>query len=175
MREHDNSNRGPETPESPLTGATVNEVGALEMVMLADGIAYMTQGGLARLCGVAENKIVEHADAWEVGRRDSDLAQRLQEAGYEEDGLRVRLDTDYGRVWAYVDQVVAIFVEHYAFDLGFVTAIRSNRELTCLGLRTAIRGTPAVIASIELPDVHVPPGYFSVTAGGGCDHGRRGE
>jgi hypothetical protein len=125
---------------------------ALEMGMLADGTAFLTQGGLAKVCGVAEGKIGEHADAWEVGRRGGELAQRLQEAGYDDGPLRVLLDTDHGRVHAYMDQVVALFVEHYAFDIGLVVAIRSNQELLRLGLRALIRVTPGA---------HVPLGYVS--------------
>jgi len=52
--------------------------GAVEMGVLSDGTAFLTQRGLARLCGVQHNAISTQTEAWAVKRGELTEEQAKQ-------------------------------------------------------------------------------------------------
>ena len=123
----------------------------IEMGVLENGIPYLTQNGLARICGVNPSNIADIAS--EYGQRFQSgifsrgrmefISSYLQQAGYTEQVLFISVMRAGKIHYAYPDIVCMALLEFYAFEsqaASNVTAQQYFRELARVGLRDYIYG-----------------------------------
>lgn len=154
------------------------EVNGLEMGVLSDGTAYLSQKALSKLCGVANSSISEASSEWLTGKRTSKLARWLAEQGFSRDSLYTKTaDQPSGGTapYAYQEDVCHLVLEYYAFMAPTTTeqAQKNFRTLARAGLRafvyTAVGFDPANSVPAAWRHFHdrmllsnAPSGYFSV-------------
>ena len=131
-------------------------VNGVEMGVLENGIPFLTQTGLAAVCGVARSVIFDISQAWEksfdepVIQRDRTgwLREKLFAQGYKEPKLFIETKRDNAVNNAYPDVVCMAIIEYYAFEAksrvdanGRTTpnkALESFRKLATFGLQKFI-------------------------------------
>lgn len=150
------------------------EVDGVEMGVLDDGTPFLTNRGLARLCGVAPSAAITQAQNWVQGKRTGKLAQMLVNAGY--DGPIYETITISGKpAYAFPDHVCMVFLEYYAFESSPVSeqALVNYRLMARKSLRDFIYLATGYDPNNSVPprlrQFHdrlmtnvVPRGYFSV-------------
>lgn len=126
--------------------ATIN---GIEMGVLDNGIPYLTQSGLAIVCGVQRLRIKEITDEW-AESVDSGMFKKgrmtfigtyLLHEGFTDEKLYIPIIKNGVEYHAYPDVVCMAILEYYAFEARLAendTAIRSYRELAKKGLKTFI-------------------------------------
>ena len=100
-----------------------NEVSGIEMGVLDNGMAYLTQSGLAAMVGISRQTIANISKEWEADH-DNDLIdpktrigyirERLLNDGYDMSSLYVA--TKKGNHHAYPDLVCVAILEYFAFE-----------------------------------------------------------
>lgn len=103
---------------------TQRDVNGIEMGVLENGIAYLTQRGLAALCGSGNNNISDLTKEWEENfenevitkDRVSFLKTYLFERGYFEPRLYIEFKKDGVVNYAYPDIVCMAILEWYSFE-----------------------------------------------------------
>ncbi len=123
-------------------------VGGVEMGVLANGMPYLTQRGLAKMAGVARSVIFDITREWAekigdpvIGRGRNDfLKEYLFRNGYEDPNLYMSITKDGSVHFAYPDIVCMAILEYYAFETQSpsATAIASYRDLARYGLQNFI-------------------------------------
>ncbi len=101
--------------------AAQKEVDGVEMGVLDNGITYLTESGLARMCGIDRKTLSEIATMWDNASQSPRLlsiAEKLKDAGYQEASLYLKsVDQARGQeVNAYPGPVCLALLEYYAFD-----------------------------------------------------------
>jgi hypothetical protein len=101
--------------------ATQKEVDGVEMGVLDNGITYLTESGLARMCGIDRKSLNQIATMWDKGSESPRLlsiVEKLQAAEYREPSLYLKsFDEARGQeVNAYPGPVCLALLEYYAFD-----------------------------------------------------------
>lgn len=150
------------------------------MGVLSDGTAFLTQGGLARLCDVdkrAIHKLEAEYEAEVSNPRVAGIREGLRTSGYEGQSLHIKIFAR-GQVQNCYPAVVCVAVmEYYGYDAGShcrPVARKNFKALAGLGLHNLIYNKlkldPA--AASEIPIMRwvervetrnvVPKGYFSV-------------
>ncbi|MDE2318442.1 MAG: hypothetical protein KGK02_01945 [Rhodospirillales bacterium] len=124
------------------------DVNGVEMGVLENGIPFLTQRGVAKICGVARSVIQTLTQEWEdhhgdeiLGKdRISFLKERLFKAGYAEKKLYIETQKDGSTHYAYPDIVCMAILEYYAFETKSPSkdAIDSFRQLAAYGLQKFI-------------------------------------
>lgn len=154
-------------PEGALQG--------IEMGVLPDGTAFLSQRGVASICGVQFSVISEFAQEFNLGQstpRVAALRGHLEEAGWFQP-ISTPLQHQSRSIVAYPDKVVIAFLQYYAFNsrtpsrqaaraLGLL-ANKSLRDLvyTALGFEPGVvRAQRAIVERALLNDV--PEDAFSV-------------
>lgn len=123
----------------------------IEMGVLENGIPYLTQNGLARICGVSPSNIAdiasEYAQSFQSGifsrGRMEFISSYLQQAEYTEQVLFISVMRGGTIHYAFPDIVCMALLEFYAFEsqaASNVTAQQYFRELARVGLRDYIYG-----------------------------------
>jgi hypothetical protein len=149
-----------------------NEIEGVEMGVFRDGSAFLTERGLARLCGVDQKSVSYHAKAWREGKRERGVARTLTADGYIASELYTPLsDGSY----AFPEVVCMAFLKHYALDAKKPTeaARQTMGRLLQAGLRFYIYGSlgydPGGETNALWEQFHdrmslnpVPQGYFSI-------------
>jgi len=158
------------------------EVNGIEMGVLENGLPFLTQAGLAEICGVARSVIYDITQEWEhnydndvLGKdRKSFIKQKLFAAGFTERRLYVESKAGEGAShYAYPDIVCMAVLEYYAFESRSDSskALDSFRSLAAYGLQKFIYealgyapGDPWKYHNERVSILHdsVPDGYFSV-------------
>lgn len=156
----------------------------IEMGVLENGVPYLTQKGLAKLCGVSRASISSLASEWDecfqqgvfpYGRMEF-LSSYLQRVGYIESSLFISFKKNGAIHHAFPDIVCMAVLEFYAFEsqnTSNTTAQQYYRELARVGLRdyiyNALRYQPEDPwrhyhdrVSIIQNTGSVPDGYFIV-------------
>ena len=131
-------------------------VNGVEMGVLENGIPFLTQTGLASVCGVARSVIFDISQAWEksfdepVIQRDRIgwLKEKLFAQGYKERKLFIETRRDNAINNAYPDVVCMALIEYYAFEARSRSevsgrqipnkALESFRNLATFGLQKFI-------------------------------------
>ncbi len=124
-------------------------INGIEMGVLDNGIPYLTQNGLANVCGVQRLRIKEITDEWaqsvENGifkkGRMTFIGTYLLNEGFTDEKLYIPIIRNGVEYHAYPDVVCMAILEYYAFEAKQAeseTAIRSYRELAKKGLKTFI-------------------------------------
>lgn len=123
----------------------------IEMGVLENGIPYLTQNGLARICGVSNTSIAdiatEYAQCFQSGifarGRMEFISSYLQQAGYTDPVLFISVMRAGSVHYAFPDIVCMALLEFYAFESQATsnsTAQQYYRELARVGLRDYIYG-----------------------------------
>lgn len=156
----------------------------IEMGVLENGIPYLTQNGLARICGVNRTNIAdiatEYAQCFQSGvftrGRMEFISSYLQQIGYAEPVLFISVQRAGSVHYAFPDIVCMALLEFYAFEsqaASNTTAQQYFRELARVGLRDYIYGALSYqpedpwgpyhqrVSIIQSTGV-VPEGYFII-------------
>lgn len=160
------------------------EINGVGMGVLGNGIPYLTQTGLAKVCGVARIALQDISSEWTesistgifktprmIFIRDYLLAQ-----GFNEEQLYIQVIKNGVPHYAYPDLVCMAILEYYAFEssrASNATAIQSYRELAKFGLKEYIYKATGYIPADPWKHYHdrvsllknmesVPIGYFIV-------------
>lgn len=98
------------------------DVNGIEMGVLENGIAFLSQRGLERIVGVTRKKLYDITNDWEEAYKTGYWAKerigfvmdRLQEQGYMEPKLYLEVRKDGVLHYAYPDVVCMAILEYYA-------------------------------------------------------------
>lgn len=124
-------------------------VDGIEMGVLANGIPYLTQNGLASACGVQRLRIKEISDEWTESIENgifkkgkmTFISSYLREKGFDSPKLFIPFIKNGVEHHAFPDIVCMAILEFYAFESSKADnqiAIRSYRNLAIYGLREYI-------------------------------------
>jgi hypothetical protein len=94
------------------------EFDGIEMGVLENGIPYLSESGLARMCGVNRKALNNLASDWENEQykpRGKQIKQLLSEAGYAGTELFLKSNLNGSITRAYTDPVCMAILEYYAF------------------------------------------------------------
>jgi len=156
------------------------EIDGIEMGVLDTGIPYLTESGLARMCGIDRkvlNRLAINWDDEQIKPRGRQISQLLEQGGYREETLFLKSEHKGSEVNAYTEPVCLALLEYYAFfvDEPRPEAVRAFRALARLTFRKfvydAVGYSPEqkVLDSwrhfhdrIDMTATTVPSGYFSV-------------
>jgi hypothetical protein len=101
------------------------DIGGVEMGVLENGISFLTQRGLAKLCGVSPSVIAEIAKEWEDSydtdilspkQRLSAIQKSLNDKGYNDRFLYIRTFKNGTPHYAYPDIVCMGVLIYFTFD-----------------------------------------------------------
>lgn len=160
-------------------------INGIEMGILDNGIPYLTQTGLAEICGVQRSVIYDITQDWEknfdsdiFGKdRNSFLKRYLFEHGYAEPKLFIEVAMKSGTPHhSYPDIVCMAVLEYYAFESksspqSQQKALDSYRRFALFGLRKFIYEALNYVQAdkwkyhndrVSLLKNSVPLGYFSI-------------
>ncbi|MGF1275555.1 hypothetical protein [Acetobacter pasteurianus] len=154
-------------------------VGGIEMGVLANGIAYLTQKGLSELCGVARSAIFAISQEWEdeidnpilKKNRIGALKQKLFSKGYKEPKLYLEITKNGSIHYAYPDIVCMAILEYYVFSVKKEDAIDNYQKLAAFGFQKYIYESVGYVPvdkwkyyheRVSLLNDAPPPGYFIV-------------
>lgn len=119
------------------------EIDGVEMGVLENGIPYLTESGLARMCGIDRKVLNRLAIGWDEERlkpRGRQIAQLLEQGGYRETNLYLESEHKGSKVNAYTEPVCLALLEYYAFvsEDPRQEAIRAFRSLARITFRKFI-------------------------------------
>ncbi len=156
------------------------EIDGVEMGVFENGIPFLTESGLSRMCGVDRKGLNRLAINWTEERkrpRGQKIDELLKLSGYTEDLLIIQSENNGRPINAYSEPVCLAMLEYYAFvvDDPRTQAVRAFRALARTTFRSFIynavgyRPEQREIDSwrhfhdrIDMTMDSVPPGYFSV-------------
>ena len=156
------------------------EIDGVEMGVLENGVPFLTESGLSRMCGIDRKVLNRLAINWQDERnrpRGRKIAELLRQSGYVELSLFIQSEYNGVQVNAYSEPVCLALLEYYAFvvDQPRTRAIRAFRTLARTTFRSfiydAVGYHPAQTELDSWRHFHdrldmtmdsVPPGYFSV-------------
>lgn len=154
------------------------EIDGVGMGVLSDGTAFLTGRGLARLCGVANPRIVELGQNWNVESTNSmaeGVKKILREKGCLPSQPYIEITQRSGAFYAYPDYVCLAVLEYYAFDQPTDVAKKNFRLLAGVALHDFIYVQVGYDPRNHVPEKwrqfhdrvsltynSVPAGYFSV-------------
>jgi hypothetical protein len=165
--------------ELPLFVEKEIEVDGVGMGVLSDGTPYLTQRGLARMCGVNQNAIFEMTTGWKDNRpREAKIKEALIAQGLEFAAPFLPITKDGKAHYAYPDTVCMAVLEYYAFEAGPNVrdhALANYRRLARASFREFIYTQVGYDPRRAIPEIwrqfhdrvslvydKVPAGYFSI-------------
>lgn len=152
----------------------------VEMGVLENGIPYLSESGLARMCGIARRSIRDLSAEWENEKlkpRGQKIQEKLVELGYSENSLFVKATDNGIQINAYTEPVCLALIEYYAFDASpqkkeAQTAFRTLAKVTFRSyIYTAVGYSPDTeilerwkhyYDRVDMTKSAVPYGYFCV-------------
>lgn len=156
------------------------EIDGVEMGVLDNGIPYLTESGLARMCGIDRKVLNRLAINWsdeQLKPRGRQISQLLAVGGYGEPALYLKSEHKGMEINAYTEPVCLALLEYYAFvtDEPRADAVRAFRSLARLTFRKFVYDAVGYSPEQKLLDswrhFHdridmvtsaVPSGFFSV-------------
>ena len=156
------------------------EFDGVEMGVLENGMPYLTERGLTRMCGLTKSALNEMSSNWaeeKIKPRGKEIAKLLIERGYNEENIYLKSDLKGKQINAYPEPVCLAVLEYYAFvsDPVRTEAQRAFRTLARTTFRAFIYGATGyspeqkIIDSwkhfhdrVDLTSIAVPDGYFSI-------------
>jgi hypothetical protein len=122
------------------------EINGIQMGVLKNGIPYLTQTGLAKLCGVARGTIynvgqeIYSATEGKPKERADKIKELLKTQGYEEKDLFIKIKNNNNEnpYNAYPDSVCMALLEYFAFEEKRDDALNNYRLLARSSFRTYI-------------------------------------
>jgi hypothetical protein len=115
------------------------EVNGVGMGVLSDGTAYLTGRGLARVCGIVQNAIVELTNYWSHSPprpRETKIKDILRQQGIEYSAPFIPLEKDGVTHYAYPDVVCMAVLEYYAFEAGVNCKPQAQKNYRLLARNT---------------------------------------
>ncbi len=152
----------------------------IEMGVLENGIAYLSESGLARMAGIDRKVLNRFAIGWKEERkkpRGAAIAKILEKSGYLEDFLYLKSEHNGTEINAYPEPVCLAILEYYAFEAEEKReeALATFRQLARVSLSVWIYQSVGYVPQQQILDswqhFHdrldmtldaVPLGYFSV-------------
>ena len=152
----------------------------IEMGVLENGMPYLSESGLARMCGVARSTIQARAASWHSKKQtkvDDEIARLLNSKGFDSDQLFIQVEINGSRTNAYTEPVCMALLEFYAFGSGGpkAEALQACRKLLSISFRamvyqavnyhpqnTVIENLKRWGDRVDLTKNSVPFGYFCV-------------
>ncbi|MET3433553.1 hypothetical protein ABIC71_003055 [Herbaspirillum seropedicae] len=156
------------------------EIDGIEMGVLENGIPYLTESGLARMCGVDRKVLNRLAANWSDEQskpRGKVITQLLEQSNYSEESLFLRSEHNGSPINAYTEPVCLAMLEYYAFmaEETREQAVNAFRALARTTFRTFIYGAVGYNPEQQMLDrwkhFHdrvdinldsVPDGYYSI-------------
>ena len=156
------------------------EIDGVEMGVLDNGIPYLTESGLARMCGIDRKVLNRLAINWpdeKMKPRGREILHLLEQSGYLEDAMFLKSEHKSSEVNAYTEPVCLALLEYYAFvtEEPRPEAVRAFRSLARITFRQfiydAVGYSPEqkILDSwrhfhdrVDMTATSVPFGYFSV-------------
>lgn len=156
------------------------EIDGIEMGVLENGLPYLTQRGLARMCGIDNMVLHRLAANWAQERkkpRGRAIDDLLQKDGYAEESLYLKSDLKGTEINAYTEPVCLALLEYYAFltDEPRQQAITAYRALARRSFREFIYAAVGYAPNrkyvdswthfhdrIDMTKDKAPLGYFGV-------------
>lgn len=124
------------------------DIDGIEMGVLENGMAYLTQRGLAGITGAARSTIQEISKEWEDNYssgfeprgRAQYFANYMREANYDSPTLFMEVEMNGTAHYAYPEIVCMAFIEFFAFEAQRTnpTAMTNFRKLARYGLNNFI-------------------------------------
>lgn len=169
----------PEQQELPLLIEKEQEIDGVGMGVLSDGTPFLTQRGLARMCGVAQSVIFDITMGWNESRpRESKIREALAAQGLQFEVPYIAMTKGGAPYYAYPDAVCMAVLEYFAFEAGANTrphALKNYRNLARASFREFIYTQVGYDPRRQIPEewrqfhdrvslVHdaVPAGFFGV-------------
>jgi len=156
-------------------------IDGIEMGVLDNGVPYLTQVGLAKLCGASRATIFEISKEWEekysnpvIDRgRNAFLQKYLFEKGFNEPTLYIETKKDGSTHYAYPDLVCMAVLEYYAFEAQNPNreALENFRRLASYGLQKFIYDALSYVPAdqrkyfndrVSILKDSAPDGYFII-------------
>ena len=156
------------------------EVDGVEMGVLENGVPYLTESGLSRMCGINRKGLNNLATDWRQERqrpRGKKITELLRQSGYTENSLFIQIENKGTQIKAYSEPVCLALLEYYAFvvDDPREQAIRAFRTLARKSFRSFIYDAVGYHPDqtkldswrhfhdrVDMTMDSVPLGYFSV-------------
>ena len=156
------------------------EINGVEMGVFENGVPFLTESGLSRMCGIDRKGLNRLATNWTQERekpRGQKINDLLRLSGYTENSLFIQSENNGILINAYSEPVCLALLEYYAFvvDEPRPQAIRAFRSLARTTFRSfiydavgyhpnqrAIDSWKHFHDRIDMTMDAVPPGYFSV-------------
>ena len=156
------------------------EINGVEMGVLENGVPFLTERGLSRMCGIASRVLNRLAINWTQERekpRGKKIDGLLRQLDYTEDSLFLQSENNGRLINAYSEPVCLALLEYYAFvvDDPRQQAIKAFRSLAHKTFRLFIYDAVGYNPNqrkidswqhfhdrIDMTMDAVPPGYFSV-------------
>lgn len=94
-------------------------IDGVEMGVLDNGIPYLTESGLARMCGIDRKVLNRLAVGWPEEKdkpRGRQIKSILDKAGYDEPALFLPSEMNGSPINAYTEPVCLALLEYYAFE-----------------------------------------------------------
>lgn len=169
----------PDQPQLPLFVEKEIEIDGVGMGVLSDGTPYLTQRGLARMCGVNQNAIFEMTTGWNENRpREAKIKEALAAQGLTYAAPFIPITKEGKPHYAYPDALCMAVLEYYAFEAGPNVrdhALANYRRLARASFREFIytqvgydprRAIPEIWRQfhdrVSLAYDKVPAGFFSI-------------
>lgn len=146
--------------QSTLFPITEVEVDGIQMGVLSDGTPYLTQRGLARMCGIHHKVVFQLASEWETEKlkpRGIKILELLAAQGHPGESLFIPTRGKTGDQQAYTDAVCMAILEYYAFD-----AVQTNNETAVRNFRLLARSSFNAFIYNRCgydPDKHIPDSW----------------
>lgn len=171
---------GPSLQEDLFHVEKQAEVNGVEMGVLENGIPYLSEAGLAKMCGIDRKVLNRLAIGWAEEKhkeRGTAINELLEGAGYFEPDLFLKSEMNGSPVNAYTEPVCMAVLEYYAF------VTKEPREDAQRAFRTLARTTFRMLVyqavgyspeqkvldswrhfhdRVDMTATSVPLGYFSV-------------
>lgn len=119
-----------------ITESRNNDMG---MGVLSDGTPYLTNRGLAKLCGVDPSVTLRLLQKWDDEKnkpRGKKILELLAAQGYDEQHLYIEANGIHGPFLAISDAVCMAMLEYYAFEAG-----QANAEIAKTNFRILARSS----------------------------------
>ena len=115
----------------------------IEMGVLENGMPYLSEAGLSRLCGVARSTLQSRVSSWREKTPSSankEVSQLLKNRGFSGDELFIQVEANGKRINAYTEPVCMAFLEFYAFGSGGPKpeALQACRKLLAISFRAMV-------------------------------------
>lgn len=152
----------------------------IEMGVLENGIPYLSESGLARMCGIDRKVLNRLAENWQDEKnrpRGQKINELLQKSGYNEEKLYIPSEFNKLNVNAYTEPVCMALLEYYAFitESPRKEAIQAFRALARQSFRDFIYNATQYSPEqhkiniwrqyhdrVDMTAMSVPNGYFAV-------------